>query len=62
MVALHLRTGELRAGLPVAYEIDLDRALTDDEASYVHVVPVPLEALATEDIWMTVRCRALRPG
>jgi hypothetical protein len=64
LLGLHLTTGELRTGIAVGFEIDDCTPLMDREGSFVHVLPVPLEALNTEEIWTMVRLamyRAARP-
>ena len=55
LLGLHLTTGELRTGIGVGFDIDEWQPLTDPHGSWIHVLPVPLEALNTEEMWTMVR-------
>jgi hypothetical protein len=55
LLGLHLATGEFRTGIAVGFDIDEGQPLTDPDGSWVHVLPVPLEALNTEEMWTRVR-------
>lgn len=62
LLGLHPATGELRTGIAVGFDVEELRPLTDRDGSWVHVLPVPLEALTPRRCgrWSACPCTGRR--